>query len=104
MALYERLSYSPTELFIEEQSRLKQFHGIADRTLFRLAELASGFAVEDRWVAIALIMRNPLPIPVPGKSGDAAHRSEPATPAKLELIEGGNRGAKAKAASAGRLR
>ena len=46
-------------------SSLKQFHGIPDETLIRLAERRTKLYVQDRWVAIALILGNRIPIPVP---------------------------------------
>jgi hypothetical protein len=44
---------------------LPQFHGIPDGSLIRLAKRRTGLNVPDRWVAIALILGNRVPIPVP---------------------------------------
>jgi hypothetical protein len=104
MAIYERLANSPTQLFIAEQARLKQFHHISDQALFKLAERASGFAVEDRWIAIALIMRNPIPVPVvtPQTTACAAKEEETTAAPQLMVIDGGKRAARAKVAVSGR--
>ena len=73
---------------IRHLSSLTQFHPIADNVLIRLAERRTRLTVPDRWVAIALILGNRIPIPVP-----LPHRqrkpSEPTVPAKLEVINGG---------------
>jgi hypothetical protein len=83
---------SPTKAFVEEYSRFEQFHGIPDQTLMRLAERKTGLRVPNRWVAIALIIRNPVPIPVPRPAGARVVRPKTATaPAKLEIVTGGKR-------------
>lgn len=51
-------------------SSLPQFHGIPDRSLIGLAERRTKLHVRDRWVAIALIIGNRVPIPVPVRDGD----------------------------------
>jgi len=75
---------------IRHLSSLTQFHPIADNVLIRLAERRTRLTVPDRWVAIALILGNRIPIPVPlahgrphGQAGGAT------TPAKLVVITGG---------------
>ena len=67
----------PTKVYIPKQllrvtteavkrlSSLTQFH-ILDATLIRLAQGRTKLYVPDRWVAIALILGNRIPIPVPG--------------------------------------
>jgi hypothetical protein len=83
-------SNDPTDAFVREYSRFTQFHGIPDRTLIRLAERKTGLRVSNRWIAIALIIRNPLPIPVPRAEGATeVRRTVPDSPAKLTLINGG---------------
>ena len=78
---------------IKYLSSLPQFHGIPDESLIRLAERRTGLYVPDRWVAVALIIGNRVPIPVPapheqpqGKPGEAT------APAKLVAINGGRIG------------
>ena len=73
---------------IRHLSSLTQFHPIADRVLIRLAERRTRLTVPDRWVAIALIRSNYIPIPVP-ISHSQRKPSEATTPAKLEVINGG---------------
>jgi hypothetical protein len=71
-------------------SSLPQFHGIPDESLVRIAERRTGLNVPDRWVAIALIIGNRVPIPVPAPDGRPHGKpSEATTPAKLEVIIGG---------------
>ena len=75
---------------MEEHSQLKQFHGIPDRTLMHLAARRTGLPVRDRWVAIALLVQYPTPIPVPRPAGMEIAKSVEETPApKLTLIQGG---------------
>ena len=75
---------------VEHLSSLAQFHGIDDETLIRLAERWTKLHVADRWVAIALILGNRIPIPVPGGKARPRWQSKEATaPAKLRLIQGG---------------
>jgi hypothetical protein len=50
-------------------SSLRQFHGIPDSALIRLAERRTRIYVPDRWVAIALILSNRILIPVPTPPG-----------------------------------
>jgi hypothetical protein len=71
-------------------SSLSQFHGIADESLIRLAKRRTGLKVADRWVAIALILSNCVPIPIPGlKVRPRWEVREPMVPSKLKLIHGG---------------
>lgn len=92
----------PTRVYIPKQplrvtsegvkhlSSLPQFHGIDDGTLIRLAERRTKLYVHDRWVAIALILGNPIPIPVPASKPRPRWQSREATaPTKLRLIHGG---------------
>ncbi len=44
---------------------LPQFHGIPTGALLRLVKLTTGLIVTSRWTAIALILSNRCPIPVP---------------------------------------
>jgi len=70
-------------------SSVPQFHGIPDRVLIRLAALRTRLSVTDRWVAIALIVRNRIPVPVPSPPRQPQVRAGVATaPAKLEVIIG----------------
>jgi len=73
-------------------SSLKQFHGIPDETLIRLAERRTRLSVPDRWVAIALILGNRVPIPVPlqQQRGKEPHPTTPSP--KLTVIIGGRLG------------
>lgn len=69
---------------------LPQFHGIPDESLIRLAERRTRLNVPDRWVAVALIIGNRVPIPVPAPDGRPQAKSgESAAPAKLIAINGG---------------
>ena len=71
-------------------SSLPQFHGIPDRSLIGLAERRTKLHVRDRWVAIALIIGNRVPIPVPAPDGrPQGQPGEPTAPAKLVLTNGG---------------
>ena len=71
-------------------SSLPQFHGIPDESLVRLAERRTGLNVPDRWVAVALIIGNRVPIPVPAQDGRPQGKACEATaPAKLVVITGG---------------
>ena len=92
----------PSKVFIPKQplrvtseavrhlSSLKQFHGIPDESLIRLAERRTGLNVPDRWVAVALIIGNRVPIPVPMPDGRSQGKPREATvPAKLVAINGG---------------
>ncbi len=74
-------------------SSLPQFHGIPDESLIRLAERRTGLNVPDRWVAVALIIGNRVPIPVPTLGGRPQGKpSEATAPAKLIVINGGRIG------------
>jgi hypothetical protein len=44
---------------------LPQFHGIPTGILLRIVKLKTGLIVTSRWTAIALILANRCPIPVP---------------------------------------
>jgi hypothetical protein len=92
----------PTRVYIPKQplrvtsegvkhlSSLAQFHGIDDETLIRLAKHRTKLYVHDRWVAIALILGNRIPIPVPGGKARPHWQMKKATaPPKLVLINGG---------------
>jgi len=71
-------------------SSLPQFHGIPDRVLIRLAARRTRMRVPDRWFAIALILSNRIPVPVPTPPGQPQGTpSEATTPAKLVVITGG---------------
>jgi hypothetical protein len=75
---------------IKHLSARTQFHGISDESLIRLAERRTKLHVPDRWVAIALIVGNSIPIPVPGSNARPRWQVKNATaPAKLRLIQGG---------------
>jgi hypothetical protein len=78
---------------VKHLSSLPQFRGIADESLIRLAKRRTGLHVRDRWVAIALILGNRIPIPVPAPD----HRKQlqanaMSAPAKLAVITGGRIG------------
>jgi len=70
-------------------SSLPQFHSIPDESLIRLAHRRTRLDVHDRWVAIALILGNRIPIPVAGQGRPRWQPRETTTPAKLRLISGG---------------
>jgi hypothetical protein len=75
---------------IKHFASLPQFHGIPDADLIRLAQRRTKLHVPDRWVAIALILGNHIPIPVPGSNWRPRWQpEEPTIPAKLEAIQGG---------------
>lgn len=75
---------------VKHLSLLPQFHGIPDESLIRIATRRTGLNVPNRWVAIALILGNRVPIPVPSTQGRPRAQSGVATaPAKLEVITGG---------------
>jgi len=77
---------------VKHLSSLTQFHGIPDDRLVRLAKRRTGLNVPDRWVAIALILGNRIPIPVPApKHRKDVQANEVTTPPKLTLITGGRR-------------
>ncbi len=79
-----------TSAAVKHLSSLPQFHGIPDESLIRLAQRKTKLYVPDRWVAIALIMGNRIPIPVPGSKARPRWQLKEATsPAKLRLIHGG---------------
>ena len=78
---------------VRHLSSLPQFHGIPDESLIRLAKRRTGLYVSDRWVAIAMILGNRIPIPVPNPKERPRWQVREATaPAKLEVIIGGRRG------------
>jgi hypothetical protein len=86
------LGYMPLQVSAEgirHLSSLTQFHPIADNVLIRLAERRTRLTVPDRWVAIALILGNRIPIPVPLPHGRLQTKPGEASPAKLEVITGG---------------
>ena len=75
---------------VKHLSSLPQFHGIPDNVLIRLAGRKTRMRVPDRWFAIALILSNRIPVPVPTPPGQPQGTpSEATTPAKLEVIIGG---------------
>ena len=68
-------------------SSLRQFCHIANGVLIRLAERRTRLRVPDRWVAIALIPGNRVPISVPTLPGQPQRRPRKTTVrAKLEVI------------------
>ena len=75
---------------VEYLSSLPQFHGIPDSVLIRLAARRTRMRVPDRWFAIALILSNRIPVPVPTPPGQPQGApSDATTPAKLVLFNGG---------------
>jgi len=60
---------------IRRLSRVTQFHGIPDQTLIRLAHRRTKYVVPDRYSAIDLILRYPVPIPVPSKIDVEEHEA-----------------------------
>ena len=76
-----------TEKAVEHLSSLSQFHGIPDDTLIQLAKRRTKLCVRTRWVAIALILSNRIPIPVPSQGGRPRWKPREATaPANLRLV------------------
>ena len=76
-------------------SSLPQFYGIPDQSLIRLAHRRTRLNVPDRWVAIALILGNRIPIPVAGQGRPRwrlREAEETSARAKLRLIPGGRYG------------
>jgi hypothetical protein len=47
---------------LKKLAAMKQFHGLSDQTLIRLARRVTVFKIPDRWVAISLILANGIPI------------------------------------------
>lgn len=77
---------------VDHMSSLPQFHGLPDGILIRLAMRRTGLRVLDRWVAIALILGNRIPIPVPAPEQSKSMRvNGVAVPPKLTVIKGGRR-------------
>jgi len=77
---------------INHLSSLKQFHVIPDESLIRLAESRTRLKVPDRWVAIALILGNRVPIPVPFERQKKTKTLPKTAPPKLTVITGGRIG------------
>lgn len=77
---------------INHLSSLNQFHGIPDESLIRLAERRTRLKVPDRWVAIALILGNRIPIPVPAQHQNKTAVTRTSAPPKLTVIHGGRFG------------
>ena len=87
-------SYLPLRIkseAVDQLSSLPQFQGIPDNSLIRLAKRRTGLKVPDRLVAIALILGNRIPIPVPAPKirKDVHADNEVTAPPKLILIRGG---------------
>jgi len=75
---------------VKHLSSLPQFCGIPDESLIRLAKRRTKLYVHDRWVAIALILGNRIPIPVATPGGRPRWKPRDAeAPARLQLIHGG---------------
>jgi hypothetical protein len=75
---------------INRLSSLPQFQGLSDEALIRVAYRRTKLYVPDRWVAIALILGNRVPIPVPGgKARPWWQVKKVKTPIKLRLVQGG---------------
>jgi len=70
-------------------SSRSQFHAASDESLIRLAHRRTRLNVLDRWVAIALILGNRIPIPAGGQRRPRWQAKENSAPAKLQLIPGG---------------
>jgi len=78
---------------VKHFSALPQFHGIPDDALIRLAKRGTRLHVPDRWVAIALILGNRIPIPVAAPEHRRDMQASEVTPSlKLTLIKGGRIG------------
>jgi hypothetical protein len=77
---------------VKHLSSLPQFHGIPDESLIRLAKRRTGLHVPDRWVAIALILGNRIPIPVPARQQQRIQVARTSAPPKLTVIIGGRLG------------
>jgi hypothetical protein len=69
-------------------SSLPQFHGTSDQSLIGLAQRRTKLNVPERWVAIALILGNRIPIPVAGQGRPRWLPRQATAPAKLKLIQG----------------
>lgn len=72
-------------------SSLSQFHAASDESLMRLARRRTRLNIPDRWVAIALILGNNIPIPAGGQGRprwQTRQASHTATPTALGLIQG----------------
>ena len=78
---------------VKHLSSLAQFQGIGDESLIRLAKRTTALHVPERWVAIALILGNriPIPVPAPDHRKHVQAKGVPA-PAKLTAIRGGRIG------------
>ena len=74
---------------VKHLSSLKQFWEIPDEALIKLAKRRTGLHIADRWVAIALILGNRIPIPVAAQGRPRWQPRENTAPAKLQLIPGG---------------
>jgi hypothetical protein len=78
---------------VKHLSSLTEFHGIPDASLIRLAKRRTGLKVPDRWVAIALILSNRMPIAVADlKERPQVQAREAPAPPKLTVIRGGRIG------------
>jgi hypothetical protein len=79
---------------VKHLSLLHRFDGIPDEALIRLAKLRTKVLVADRWGAIAVLVNNPCPLPVPDLEKQPQKQPrwqvrETTAPAKLEVITGG---------------
>ncbi len=75
---------------VETLSKLRQFQGIADETLIRIARQRTRVQVSDRWGAIRMLISNPCPIPVVNvKQRPRRPLRLPMPPPRLTLIRGG---------------
>ena len=51
-------------VLLKKLAGMRQFHGISDRLLFKLAHHVTIFKIPTRWEAIYIIVENGIPIPV----------------------------------------
>ena len=49
---------------LKRLAAMRQFHGISDALLFKLAHHVTAFQIPTRWEAVHLIVENGIPIPV----------------------------------------
>ena len=82
---------------VKHLSSLPQFHGITDAVLIRLAKLRAKVVVADRWGAVAALVNNPCPLPVPDTKKKPQRQLRwklrgATAPPRLKLIKGGRSG------------
>jgi len=81
---------------VEHLSSFHQFDAIPDEVLIRLAKLRAKVVVADRWGAVAALVNNPCPLPVPNLKQQPQKQLRwklrgATAPPRLKLIRGGRR-------------